>query len=74
MNLRDWFEPSFSGRAKEIGLEWDGTEYTFAELDARSNRLRRERGGIWGFVTEHKADRHDDADHWHNKRKHYHRN
>ena len=41
MNLRDWFEPSFSSRAKEIGLEWAATEYTFAELDARSNRMAR---------------------------------
>lgn len=41
MNLRDWFEPSFSGRAHEIGLEWAGAEYSFAEVDARSNRMAR---------------------------------
>ncbi len=39
MNLRDWFDPSFAGRAKEIGLEWDGAEYTFGDVDARSNRM-----------------------------------
>jgi malonyl-CoA/methylmalonyl-CoA synthetase len=41
MNLRDWFEPSFTGRAREIGLEWAGSEYTFGEVDARSNRMAR---------------------------------
>lgn len=41
MNLRDWFEPSFTGRAEEIGLEWAGSEYTFREVDARSNRMAR---------------------------------
>jgi malonyl-CoA/methylmalonyl-CoA synthetase len=41
MNLRDWFEASFTGRAREIGLEWNGADYTFGEVDARSNRMAR---------------------------------
>src|SRR6266404_7521656 len=41
MNLRDWFAVTFAGRANEIGLEWGGSEYTFAEVDARSNRMAR---------------------------------
>lgn len=41
MNLRDWFDVTFAGRADEIGLEWAGSAYTFAEVDARSNRMAR---------------------------------
>ncbi len=41
MNLRDWFDRTFAGRADEIGLEWAGSAYTFGEIDARSNRMAR---------------------------------
>ena len=41
MNLRDLFDLSFAGRRDQIGLEWAGAEYTFGEIDARSNRLAR---------------------------------
>ena len=39
MNLRDLFNLSLIGRANEVGLEWQGAEYTFGELDARSDRM-----------------------------------
>ena len=41
MNLRDCFDRTLSGRPHEIGLEWAGSEYTFGEIDARSNRMAR---------------------------------
>ena len=41
MNLRNWFDATFAGRTDEIGLEWAGSEYTFGEIDARSNRMAR---------------------------------
>jgi len=41
MNLRDWLDVTFAGRADEIGLEWAGSAYTFREVDARSNRMAR---------------------------------
>src|SRR6202162_1997287 len=41
MNLRNWFDVTFAGRADEIGLEWAGSAYTFGEIDARSNRMAR---------------------------------
>ena len=41
MNLRDWFDLTFTPRAREDGLEWDGSVYTFGEIDARSNRMAR---------------------------------
>ncbi len=39
MNLRQLFDLSFLGRRTETALEWAGAEYTFADLDARSNRV-----------------------------------
>ncbi len=39
MNLRDLFDLSLVGRRLEVALEWRGVEYTFGEIDARSNRL-----------------------------------
>jgi len=39
MNLRQLFAPSLISRADAVGLEWAGTEYTFGELDRRSNRM-----------------------------------
>ena len=39
MNLRHLFDFSLAGRRKEVGLEWKGREYTFEEIDARSNRM-----------------------------------
>ena len=41
MNLRNWFDLTFANRPNEIGLEWAGSEYTFGEIDARSNRMAR---------------------------------
>jgi malonyl-CoA/methylmalonyl-CoA synthetase len=39
MNLRDLFNLSLVNRRDEIGLEWKGQEYTFGEMDARSDRM-----------------------------------
>jgi malonyl-CoA/methylmalonyl-CoA synthetase len=39
MNLRQLFDLSLKDRRGEIALEWQGAEYTFGELDARSNRM-----------------------------------
>ncbi len=39
MNLRQLFDLSFVNRAGETALEWAGEEYSFGELDARSNRV-----------------------------------
>ncbi len=39
MNLRQLFDLSLVNRRAETALEWRGTEYTFGEIDARSNRV-----------------------------------
>lgn len=39
VNLRELFEVSLMGRRDVVGLEWQGAEYTFGELDARSSRM-----------------------------------
>jgi malonyl-CoA/methylmalonyl-CoA synthetase len=39
MNLRDLFNLSLVNRRDEIGLEWQGREYTFGEIDRRSDRM-----------------------------------
>ena len=39
MNLRQLFDLSLVNRRDEIGLEFAGTDYTFGDIDARSNRL-----------------------------------
>jgi malonyl-CoA/methylmalonyl-CoA synthetase len=39
MNLRNRFAVSLRDRASDPALEWQGQAYTFAELDARSNRM-----------------------------------
>ena len=39
MNLRQLFDLSLVARKDEIGLEWAEAEYSFGEIDARSNRL-----------------------------------
>jgi malonyl-CoA/methylmalonyl-CoA synthetase len=39
MNLRDLFNLSLVNRSEEIGLEWQGDEYTFGEIDHRSDRM-----------------------------------
>lgn len=41
MNLRQLFDLSLAGRRDSIALEWAGGEYTFGEIDARSNRMAR---------------------------------
>jgi malonyl-CoA/methylmalonyl-CoA synthetase len=41
MNLRNWFDLTFSAKARQEGLEWAGSIYTFGEIDARSNRMAR---------------------------------
>lgn len=38
-NLRDRFAVSLVNRAGESALEWQGAEYTFGEIDVRSNRM-----------------------------------
>ena len=39
MNLTHLFDPSLIGRRDTVALEFAGTEFTFGEIDARSNRL-----------------------------------
>jgi malonyl-CoA/methylmalonyl-CoA synthetase len=39
MTLLELFDPSLIGRRDAIALELQGVEYTFGDLDARSNRL-----------------------------------
>ncbi len=39
MNLLHLFDASLIGRRDTVGLEFAGREYTFGEIDARSNRL-----------------------------------
>src|SRR5580700_5406813 len=46
MNLRDLFNLSLINRRDEIGLEWKGKEYTFGEIDERSDRMA-------AFLTQH---------------------
>jgi len=41
VNLRQLFDLSLVSRRNRPALEWKGSEYTFGELDARSNRLAR---------------------------------
>src|SRR6202171_4717453 len=41
MNLRNWFDLTFTPKAQQEGLEWAGSVYTFGEIDARSNRMAR---------------------------------
>ena len=41
MNLADLFDLSLVGRRNLVGLEFGGREYTFGEMDARSNRMAR---------------------------------
>ena len=39
MNLSNLFDSSLIGRREKVGLEFQGTEFTFGEIEARSNRL-----------------------------------
>jgi malonyl-CoA/methylmalonyl-CoA synthetase len=39
MNLRDLFNLSLINRRHQVGLEWRGVEYTFGELDHRSDQM-----------------------------------
>jgi malonyl-CoA/methylmalonyl-CoA synthetase len=39
LNLRQLFDLSLVNRRDEVALEWAGAEYTFGEIDARSNRI-----------------------------------
>lgn len=41
MSLTDLFDLSLVGRRDLVGLEFRGREYTFGEIDARSNRMAR---------------------------------
>jgi malonyl-CoA/methylmalonyl-CoA synthetase len=41
MNLRQLFDHSLVARRDTTALEWAGSEYTFGEIDARSNRMAR---------------------------------
>ena len=39
MNLRDLFNLSLVNRRDQIGLEWKGVEYTFGQIDQRSDQM-----------------------------------
>src|SRR5580658_6625011 len=39
MNLRQLFDVSLAARRDQVALEWQGLEYTFGEIDSRSNRM-----------------------------------
>jgi len=39
MHLRQLFDVSLVARRDQVALEWEGAEYTFGEIDARSNRM-----------------------------------
>jgi malonyl-CoA/methylmalonyl-CoA synthetase len=39
MHLRQLFDVSLAGRRDQVALEWAGNEYTFGEIDSRSNRM-----------------------------------
>jgi malonyl-CoA/methylmalonyl-CoA synthetase len=41
VNLRELFAGSLVRKAERVGLEWAGREYTFGEIEARSNRVAR---------------------------------
>ena len=41
MTLCDLFDLSLVGRRNEVGLEWSGRNFTFGEIEARSNRMAR---------------------------------
>jgi malonyl-CoA/methylmalonyl-CoA synthetase len=41
MNLTDLFDLSLQGRRDTVALEFRGQEFTFREIDARSNRMAR---------------------------------
>ncbi len=41
MSLPSLFTPTFTNRARATALEWACQEYTFADLDARANRMAR---------------------------------
>jgi malonyl-CoA/methylmalonyl-CoA synthetase len=42
MTISDLFDPSFTRRRDIVGLEWQGRELTFGEIDERANRMARE--------------------------------
>src|SRR5271154_2379720 len=39
MHLRQLFDVSLVARRDHVALEWEGAEYTFGEIDARSDRM-----------------------------------
>jgi acyl-CoA synthetase (AMP-forming)/AMP-acid ligase II len=39
VNLLHLFDLSLAARANEIALEWDGAQFTFGDLERRSNRV-----------------------------------
>jgi malonyl-CoA/methylmalonyl-CoA synthetase len=39
MDLTQLFDLSLIGRRDTVGLEWDGREFTFGEMNARANRM-----------------------------------
>jgi malonyl-CoA/methylmalonyl-CoA synthetase len=41
MNLSDLFDLSFQNRRDHVALEFRGRQFTFADIDARSNRMAR---------------------------------
>jgi len=71
MNLRNWFDTSFRLRPAEPALEWKGETYTFADIDARSNRMARalqvrglERGDRLGVYLANSLDFIEPYPHW----------
>jgi hypothetical protein len=41
MILTDLFDLSFQGRRNDVALEFRGQQFTFGDIDARSNRMAR---------------------------------
>ena len=39
MNLTHLFDLTYTGMRDQVGLEWEGEEYRFGEIDRRSNRM-----------------------------------
>lgn len=53
MNLSDLFDLSFKNRCNQVALEFSGRQFTFGEIDARSNRMAQ----LLAKRGMHKGDR-----------------
>ena len=65
MTLRDLFNLSLINRREQVALEWKGREYTFGEIDQRSDlmaaslsHLTPRRPRLRPASQLHRADRH----------------